>query len=52
MGKILRKQEKKLAARRNAADISKANRKAGRGGGGYADPKHAEGVHRPGSMTK
>ena len=52
MGKILRKQTEKLVRRINAADVSKANRKANKGGGGYADSKHAEGIHKPGSMKK
>lgn len=50
MGKYLKKIQKELNARTNAARDSKEARAAGRGGGGYVDAKHAAGIHKPGSM--
>jgi hypothetical protein len=49
MSKYLRKLQKKQNARIKAAAASKADRGNSRGGGGYADRKHAEGIHTPGS---
>lgn len=50
MGKHLRKAQAKLNGRIKAANEAIKDRKAGRGGGGYVDSKHAGGIHIPGSM--
>lgn len=52
MAKYQRKAQAKQNARIKAAMASIASRSNGRGGGGYADPKHAKGIHIPGSLRR